>query len=352
MNVNDNRGRDEQVAGDDVIIEIEGQDKPRVETDRAASQDDTAGGDDLSALKNQVADANARAEQEGKRATAAETRAEEWANRARSEYSARFAAQEGMVDNAITACQTDIAALNKDLAEAIERGDVKAQVDINDKLMDVKINLRAHSGAKQKLTQLKERMVKQAEAQARGEGNEDGGNQPQRGQQQDQDPLAGYSPQARQWIERWRDDKGNVRFLTDQKFYRKVIAGHEDALAEGYAEGSPEYFGYIEKFAKLVSDEDGDQDYQEQERVTKEPERLQRQPTQRQSSAAAPPSRGNGDGRTRTDTRERIRLTAEEAAFAETQSSLGATREERLRNYGINKQKARANGELLTQRAS
>lgn len=349
MIVDDNRGRDdEQRADDDVVIEVEGDAPPKRGASTAPKDDDAP--DDLSALKTQVADANARAEQEGERATAAEKRAQQMAERARSEFNARWAAQEGMVDNAIAASQTDIMALNKDLADAIERGDVKAQVEINDKLMDAKINLRSHSGAKGKLTQARERMVAQAkEAATRGaDDNGDGGQR--RDQNRDQDPLAGYSPEARGWIEKWRDDKGNLRFLTDQKFFRKVIAGHEDALAEGYSEGSPEYFGYIEKFARLVSD-DGDDDNQEQERVTEKPAKLERT-APRQSSAAAPPSRGNGDGRTRTDTRERIRLTKEQADFARTQTSLGATEEERLRNYGINLEKVRKNGELMTQRAS
>lgn len=309
----DGKNNDQLVPEDDLEIVVEGEKKPQTAAQPADTDDDAIAALRKSAQEGQAA--AAKAEQD--RATAIRERDEARA-RHMAAVNARVQAEESSINSSISAWQTDVASLNKEYRAALEANNIDKATEINDKLVEARIELRIANGRKADLTAWKEDQVKRAEAAER-----------QQAAASNQDPLANYTDRTRQWIEAHKDSAGRPLFLTDKRFQQRATGAHNLALADGLQPDTDDYFDFVERTMGLKqTDEDED---------NTPPARARPSAT----STAAPPSRGsnNGTARAQGQGRQTVRLTQAERDLAVTLSSLGNTPEERLRNYAINKQK-------------
>lgn len=315
-------GTKEQTAPDDDLeILVEGEAKPKP---RPRPEDD-GGDDEIAALRSTVDGAQKKtAEAEEARRTAERERDEARA-RTRAAIDAQVSEREVAIETSIVTFANTVDTLKKDYKAALEAGDHDRAAEINDQLVDAKIELRTNQGRKTELKAWKDDQVKKREAAERAA---------------PVDPLSPYTPRTRAWIEKHADESGKPKFLTDRTFALKASAADSMAKAEGFAPDTDAYFDYVEKFMGLKPNDNADDD----DDVVIQPAPKRVPPA---SSVAAPPSRGNGSGQQRSTTgRQTIRLTQQQRDFAETQSSLGETPAERVKNYAINLSKAIANQEI------
>jgi hypothetical protein len=144
----------------------------------------------------------------------------------RTETANRLLAQETAVDNGIAQAESEHGALKGQLPAAQAEGDFHKAADILGRMTEAAARLDRLRGQK-------EYLANQRSAAA---------NAPQDlSPQLASDPLAGYSPEAREWISR------NPRYLQDEGFKAQVIRHHHSALGAGHAEGTPAYYEHIER---------------------------------------------------------------------------------------------------------
>lgn len=286
-------------------------DDPVDEKDKKST---TSSSDELAALRRTVEDKDREVAAERERSAAAEKERDELRNKIRSTVDDQVRSSETSIENAIAAHDRDVKSLQKDYTEALRANKHDRAAEINDRLLDAKLNLRDARASKQRLATWKEQQVAAAEAAAtrggQGEGEDDG-----------------LSDPTRRWLKEHPEAKPGGRQ------YHRAMAAHNLAMDAGHKVDTPEYFSYIEEFMA----------------EGKAPARREQDPDTRQTtqrSSATPPSRGNGSGGDRGASRNTIRLTASEQDLARNMTSLGKTEDERIRNYALNKKRAIDNGEI------
>ncbi len=181
-----------------------------------------------------------RINQEVGKRKAAETKAEKL-EREVAELRKRVGAGERQyVETSITGLESTIERLGKEYAEAIEEGDTKRQVELQNELVDARVELRQANGYKQ---QMEER---QPEPEPRHQATPEPSG----------DPLDALPPKSRTWAEdrgllEWEPEEINFAFGIDAKMTR-----------EGYDPTTDEYFEEMDRRISKVFphlyDEDGD----------------------------------------------------------------------------------------------
>lgn len=184
--------------------------------------------ENISVLKSQM-EASRRAEAEARAEAAAARKAAE------GQVAARVAADEAAIRSTIAAAEAARAAAEADYAKAIENADFAAAAKANSRLTEATVAMREYQQRDASLQNWK----KQETARLA----EEGRRQPQLSQG---DAAGQYSPETQAWL-----SKHNIRLDPNDRTFKKAVAGHFDAVAEGYVPDTKEYFDYIEEYAGL-----------------------------------------------------------------------------------------------------
>lgn len=306
-------------------IEVKGPKEPELtvlldgaeETDPAAAskaspaplsrEDKTVSESDVADLARELA--AAKAEAKASKTETATARAETAKARTSlsSQVEARFAAEEEAISQGTASAESQIERLIAEQAAAFEAGEWKKAGELGAEMAEAKVMAREFSFRKGQLDSAKEQMKSRAEAAAKA-------------------PAAqpGIPARTQAWID------AHPKFTTDAVYNAKAMLAHTEALAEGHAVESDEYFGFINKAlgegTKAVS------------------EKTKAAPEADPEADLAPVSR-----RTTEVTRNRdpkvIRLSADEAEFAEL-SFPDLSKEEAYKTYAQNKLKLQNEGRL------
>lgn len=159
-----------------------------------------------------------------RRADVAERERDEARHRAATETDNRFVAEEQAIENGIAGASAEADRLEQEYARLQQEGEFVEAARKARELASAQNRLDSFTGRKDQLAQAKTQARLRSEAQAR-------------------DPLAIYGPPGsptRRWID------AHPRFLSDKVYKQRVLLAHEEALASGKSEHSPEYFAAIE----------------------------------------------------------------------------------------------------------
>lgn len=228
------------MADDEVVVEIEADEKPVAENSVATDPiaDLKAQHDELVAedkRKDQaIADANARAVVERQRAAAAEQERDA----TRSEITET---RIGTVESGINAAKTEADAAQADYTAAMEAGDWKRAGDAQRRMSKAEATLSRLDEAKTNLE------IEKATPKP----------EPRREvPAQQADPLEAFisarSAPTQKWLRDHPDEARALALGTDSRRAAKLNAADSDAVAEGYARDTPEYFGHVEKFLGMT----------------------------------------------------------------------------------------------------
>ena len=309
---------DAAAKGDDVEIVVEPKKKDDVVVKDTKTKDDkvvvTEEADDaavdpdeeIASLKKKVADAEARAESEAQKRKEIESRSVTSVDQQEQAEQARLQAQEEKMAADLTVVERDVKDLTRELTEAIEAGDIGKQVEINDKLLDVKIKKKQITEAQQYTERLKPQRKEYWERQ-RGEAA-------RKAERVESDkPYFNpdeFTPKALAWVDK------HPEFKTSKEFNAKAIRAHYSAVGEGIAEDSDEYFAFIDK--KLGFTDEGDDT-----EVVVEPKKVVAKkvvndpPAKKKVQSQLPPSRDSGTVTTRQTGTRIKKLTADEVEHAQ-----------------------------------
>lgn len=236
----------------------------------------------IAKLKENLENERKAKEQAEQRALESDRRAREEAQRAAQARSETQDSQLSLVTGAIDTVKQSQAIQKDRLRDAMASGDFDAAADIQLKMSENAAKLMEMERGK---VQLEERAK----------------NPPQMERQRHSDPVEDIavqlSPRSAAWIRTHPD------YARDPQLYSKVVAADGWARASGYAADSDAYFESVEKMLGVRDDVAVTRTHDD----TPAPQR-------RPAPAAAPPSRSLG---TNGATRRVIRLTAEQAEFAE-----------------------------------
>jgi hypothetical protein len=246
------------MADDEISVTIDG-DETQTDQHQGESSKDA---DAVADLKSQLDALKAQSETERSGREAAERRANQEAheaNRAREEVrTARTEIADRELDtivSGIAAATAEAEAAQKDYEAAAEAGDFKKQAEAQ----------RRMARAEQKIGRLDEAKadieVRRAD-QERSRGDQQRGRDQTRQERTQPDPvesvISQLQPQTQAWLRKNADygmafarDVAGRASGDDIRKANKVRAAHSDALAEGIAENSPEYFAHIETFLEL-----------------------------------------------------------------------------------------------------
>lgn len=212
IDLNDSKPVEIDIEAGKVVETVEAKDEA------AAAAPVVSADEGIESLKRQIAARDA----ENVRIAAEARASEDRAKRADAEI---VDTRAQVIANAIDAVEREADGAERDFIAAVERGDATAQAKAQ----------RAMAGAEAKLLRLRE--GKQAlEAQRR--------QPPEATRQVSSDPVEAMastlSPASASWVRR------HPECATDRRMNSKMIAAHHDAVAEGIALDSPEYFAHIE----------------------------------------------------------------------------------------------------------
>lgn len=248
----------------------------------AQASDDTgmsASSDELKALKAQLEQANAGREQERTQRTNLEKDATSVRQQAVTAKDNEIAAHEQAATSAIAAASSDLERAKRDYAAAMETQNYAACADAQDQIATARLRLESANQYKANVETTKTQWGQQREAIAR---------QPV----QQPDPLASFTPAARDWIGR------HPQFLSDKRYQAKVQAAHFKAMANDIESDSPKYFEFVEteigeRQAQTQTDDNDGFGVDLAEPEVEEAPPPSPAPRQRQanSSMGAPPSR-------------------------------------------------------------
>jgi hypothetical protein len=232
---------------------------------------------------------------------------------------ARYQAQQTAVESAISAATAEIDRLEQDVAVMHADGKYAEAAKLVRRMTEQQARLQQYEQRKDWLGEQKQRF--EAEAQQR---------QTQR-QAQQADPLANYTPAARQWIEK------HPEFLTDPAYQQRVIEGHHAALGARHKEGSPGYFAAIEahlapKRPAAEAEEEGEE-AEEPAAERPRPRQPVAMPVQRQTPQTAARQTS-------------IKLSADEREMADATMAWIADPVERYKTYADNRAKLKAEGRI------
>lgn len=251
-----------------------------------------------------VAELRAQMETERRRAEHATRQADEARQQAQAAFSQKLETDLTLLRSAIDNIKRDNDALKAQYRSALEVGDYDKAAEAQEAMTVNAVRLSQIEAGYSEM----EMRAKAAPAVPR----------------QSADPVEQFasalSPASADWIRR------HPECVTDQRLQRKMLRAHEDAIDDGYAADSPEYFAAIEARLGLGDasrrPQDGRQARQ-QDAAGEETTSSASAPVARRSSAppAAPVSRSGAPG----SKPNVVRLTAEEADHAR---SMGYTPKE------------------------
>jgi len=264
--------------------------------DAGSQGDDTGESDEIKKLRKQAEESGAAAEKYREEN-------ERLKGQNKVAIDARFEAAESALNahereniTSIQSMKDSIKELQEKKKEALNSGDNDSVVDIDDKIMEKKLDLRGLENqksqiadAKVKLTTIKENALKAPE------------------QSKQTNAEAELTPAAKAWVDK------NPRFNTDAEYQAEAIGAHEVAVRKGIKVDSPAYFKFIEdRLAKAFPEEDDGSDDAGEGDESPEPKK---KPVKNPQSFGASGSSGQNPGGT---TRKKIgNLTAAEVEAAE-----------------------------------
>ncbi len=224
--------------------------------------------DELASLREQIEKERKDREAATARAEKAEQERAEINRRFEEEKAERTKAQSNSIDSMIAAAQADSERLEKEMDDALEKGDLLAYRKINTEHGKIQRGLERYEERKAEVKEFK----------------------PQ------QQPENKISAKSQQWLNE------HPQFYTDQRYHAKTIGAHNLAISEGLQADSEEYFQYINNIVEP--------------KKTPEKEESQKEETPKgRASTATPPSRGASSG---GQQRGSVRLTPEEVEHAMT----------------------------------
>ena len=255
-------------------------------------------------LKRQVDEARLQAERERNARAEAERRAQQNEQQVRRYAGEVQDSQYHIIANAIDATQKESAAIKRDYAEALERGDYAVAADLQERLSDARHRLGT-------LQQGRDALEMQRQAPPRTEGRVEQPRQPAAPPTPEQQ-FEGY---VRQFTQRTQEFmRRHPQVVTDRTMNFRATAAHNDAMAENLQPDTDAYFDFVERRLGLRQDS----------------RQNGRQDNQRRAPVAAPVSRDAPSMSTgRSADPMSVRLTAAEQEMAQMQ---GFTNEEYARH--------------------
>lgn len=274
---------DEQLNLEEILAEDDKK-GPDVVIDIAPKKDDAqnkgpSDSETIEALKAQIADRDRVIRSERERAAALETENLDVKTKVVTASQDAVQSRDMAIENAITASKADLATIKQSLKAARTSGDIDAEIELEEKLADVKYRLNAAEWQKDNAAKIKADNEKLAKSQPV------------------QQPRQGHSPKVQEWIAqhpRWNDDDEYQAFAT---------AMHTVAIKKGYQPESEAYFEFINgKLDKQFPDED---------------KTRREEPRQQTLTTAAPPSRTSDTSGRLGANGTKVRLTADQIEAAE-----------------------------------
>lgn len=283
---------------------------------------------ELDREKREKAAAQAEVATERTQRVAAETRAAKATTGQVNEWEQRLTAEERAVENAITAAKNEADGYEAQIANLQADGKWQEAAQVQRKMAQAEA--RVLQGEQQR-TYFKnarseyERRVEAAKNAPR----------PEPQQEQQQDPLAAYSPQTKAWL------KGRPQFLTDRRYHAKVMSAHHAAEGEGIEPDTQDYFDFIETHIGERRAEAGNGHDTEEDDI----EQPEAPPARRPVSTTAPVRRTASPtpGSTPKGT---IKLSAEQREAADISMAHIADPAERYTRYSDNLKALKASGRL------
>ena len=232
----------------------------KIEPEKVEKEELSTSDSELDTLKKALEESRNDAQSYKDRALKAETEKTEIVGKLHTETGNRLSAEEVAIANGLAAAISDAERLERELVEAQEQGKFADAAKLSRQLASAQNKIDRWEGDKETFERNKKAVKEQP---------------------QQKDPLATYSPAAREWIGR------NPKFLTDAKMNAKVMAAHYAATAEGIDVDSEEYFRHLDTAVKgkpVQVEQPREEEVQE--------ERQETQPHKPANRTAAPPSRG------------------------------------------------------------
>lgn len=240
--------------------------------------------DDINSLKERLAEAERARQESDQRATDTARQLAEAKQHVTRETTGRFSAEEAAVVSGIAAATSEAQTAETEYANAMNNADWVAAAKAQAKLADARYDLKSYTSRQTEIAQAKTQQTEQP---------------------RQQDPLASFPPRTREWIGR------NPDFLVPgSRFHSQAMAAHYEAVSQGMAPETTEYFDYIDGKVKpprrRPQNEDAEMGTDDVEIRT---EARRRQPAAPPSRSSTQQDRHNGNGR-------QIHLTAEEKSMA------------------------------------
>jgi hypothetical protein len=235
------------MADEDIVVEIEAPAPEENAGETGKTQAKTAP-DPVAELKAQYDELQAESERQRAAREAAERRAGE-AERGRqaAEREVETSRTEvvesrlGAVETGLEAAKTESAAAKADYIAAQEAGDWKRAAEAQERLAAAQARIVRFDEAKSDLEIAKTQKPEQRQQETQ--------RQPQG------DPLEIFlstrTPETQKWLREHPVEARALALGTDSRRAAKINAADSDAVAEGYARDTPEYFAHIEKFLGL-----------------------------------------------------------------------------------------------------
>jgi hypothetical protein len=228
-------------ADEDVIVEVEGETTPTNDTPAESNADPVA---DLQAQYDEL---QKDKQQEADRAAAAERIAGQERNaRLAAEQEVQSVRTDAIVDrlasvqHGLSAAEAATAAAKSEYKAALEVGDWTRAAEAQEKLADARHDYKSYQARKAELEVNKsERQVER--------------------RYEPPDPveafIAGRDAGTQAWLRAHMDDARVLATGSNTRRGAKLNAADNDAVAEGYARGSSEYFAHVERFLGMTKAE-------------------------------------------------------------------------------------------------
>ena len=238
------------MADEDIVVEIENA-APETKADDAGKVTTKTAPDPVAELKAQYDELQAESERQRTAREAAERRAGE-AERGRQAAereveSSRTEVVEsrlGAVETGLEAAKTESAAAKSDYIAAQEAGDWKRAAEAQERLAAAQARMVRFDEAKNDLEIAKTQKPEQRQQETQ--------RQPQG------DPLENFlstrTPETQKWLREHPTEARALALGTDSRRAATINAADSDAVAEGFARDTEEYFAHIEKFLGLDKD--------------------------------------------------------------------------------------------------
>lgn len=293
--------------------------------------------DDLTALKGQVAKAEAGEAAATQRAETAEQQNARLNEALGAERASRVAADELAAANALAAAENQAAIAETKIAEAGAKGDWSALAKAQRELADAQMSKRGWEQQAKRISNYKKAVLAGGGVQ-----------RTEQVQPGNEDPLAQYTPRTQAWL------RAHPEVLASKQKTALAVSAHFEAEAEGIQPDTPEYFARLE--SKLGITQSGDEgrsatgakvdeplsaagqievDTMEEVETERRPEEKRQQ--QSAAMAAAPTRRNPPTTERKAIDGGKVRLTPSEQEAARFSYPHLKTDEERYREYAKNK---------------